>query len=52
MKGSEFRVVYSLASNMNIMGRLYLVDAVDLLNAGDQAKEDGNRARIDFNFGF
>ena len=52
MKGSEFRVAYSLAPNMNITGRLFVVDAIDLLNEGDAAKEDGNRARIDFNIKF
>jgi hypothetical protein len=52
MKGSEFRAAYSLADNINITGRLFIVDAIDLLNEGDVAKEDGNRARIDLNIKF
>jgi hypothetical protein len=52
MKGSEFRAVYTVADNMNIVGRLFLVDAIELLNAGDLSKEDGKRARIDFNIKF
>jgi len=52
MKGSEFRVVYTLSSNMNINLRVYIVDAIDLLNPGDTTKEDGNRARIDYNVKF
>ena len=52
MKGSEFRVAYGLADNMNVVGRLFFVDAIDLLNAGDATKEDGKRARIDFNLKF
>jgi len=52
LKGSEFRLAYGVADNMNIVVRLYLVDAIDLLNATDTAKEDGNRARIDFNLSF
>lgn len=52
MKGSELRAVYSLAENMDLTGRVFLVEAVDLLNEGDATKEDGNRARIDFNIKF
>ena len=51
-EGSEFRIIYTLAADMNIVGRLYIVDAIDLLDPGDLAKEDGNRARVDFNFKF
>lgn len=52
MKGSEFRLAYGFSESMNIVGRLYLVNAINLLSAGDIAKEDGKRARIDFNFKF
>lgn len=52
VKGSELRAIYTLAPNMNLTTRVYIVDAIDLLNAGDVAKEDGNRARIDFNIKF
>jgi hypothetical protein len=52
MKGSEFRVVYTLRSNMNIFARLFLVDAIDLLEPGDTTRETGNRFRIDWNISF
>lgn len=52
MKGSEFRLAYGLADYMDLVARLYLVDAIDFLNADDVAKEDGKRARIDLNIRF
>lgn len=45
MKGHEFRGTYALMNNMNLVARLYLVDAV-------KGKEDGNRFRLDFNYKF
>lgn len=52
LKGSEFRVLYTIRSNMNIFARLFLVDAVALLEPGDTTKETGNRFRIDWNVAF
>ena len=52
LKGSEFRVVYTIRPNMNIFTRLFFVDAVDLLEPGDTTTETGNRLRIDWNVSF
>jgi len=52
LQGNEFRVLYTIRSNMNIFARLFLVDAVDLLERGDTTKETGNRFRIDWNVAF
>lgn len=52
LKGSEVRAVYSFSPTMNIFARLFFVDAIDLLQASDTTKEDGNRLRIDFNISF
>lgn len=52
LKGSEFRVRYTIRPNMNVFARLFLVDAIDLLEPGDTTKETGNRLRIDFNVSF
>ena len=51
-KGSEFRLAYGFTDNMDVVTRLYLVEAIELLNFDDIAKEDGNRLRIDFNISF
>lgn len=51
-KGHEIRVAHGLSESMNIVARLYVVDAVDRRSAGALAKEDGNRFRIDLNFKF
>ena len=40
----EFRA-YALAKNINLVARLYVVDAITTI-------EDGNRFRIDFNYRF
>jgi hypothetical protein len=37
---------------MNIFARLFFVDAIELLEAGDTTKETGNRFRVDFNIAF
>lgn len=52
LKGSEVRAVYSFSPTMNVFARLFFVDAIDLLQAGDTTKETGNRLRIDFNISF
>ena len=52
LKGSEFRVLYTLLPNMNVIARLFFVDAIDLLEPADTTKESGNRLRIDFNISF
>ncbi|MGB5474944.1 MAG: hypothetical protein WBQ78_15895 [Gammaproteobacteria bacterium] len=45
MKGHELRAAYGLGDGMNLMARLYLVEAITSV-------EDGNRFRIDFNYSF
>lgn len=52
MKGSEFRGAYAIRKNMNVVARLYIVEAIDKTNPGDARKEDGNRFRLDFNYKF
>jgi len=52
MRGSEFRFAVGLSKKADMVARLYLVDAPELLRVGDTTKETGNRARIDFNFRF
>jgi hypothetical protein len=52
LKGSEFRVIYTIRPGMNIFARLFFVDAIDLLEPGDTAKETGNRFRVDWNVAF
>ena len=52
MKGSEFRVLYTIGPRQNIFARLFFVDAVDLLQPGDIAREDGKRFRIEYNIAF
>jgi len=52
MKGSEFRVQYTIRPNFNIFARLFFVDAIDILEPGDANLETGNRLRIDANFSF
>ena len=45
LRCQELRVGYAILKNVNLVARVYIADAV----AND---EDGNRARIDFNFKF
>jgi hypothetical protein len=52
MKGSEFRAMYKPRPNMNILARLFFVDAINLLEPGDTTKETGNRFRIEWNVTF
>jgi len=52
LKGSEFRAVYTIRSNLNLVTRLFLVDAIDLLEPDDTSKEDGKRWRLDLNWTF
>jgi hypothetical protein len=52
LKGSELRAIYSFSPTMNIFARLFFVDAISLLEAGDTTLETGNRLRIDFNISF
>lgn len=52
LKGSEFRAIYSFSPTMNIFARLFIVDAIDLLAAGDTTKETGNRFRVELNIAF
>lgn len=52
MTGSEFRVLYTIGPRQNIFARLFFVDAVDLLQPGDTALEDGKRFRLEYNIAF
>ena len=52
IEGPEFRAVYGLADKMNLVARLYIVDAIDRRSATATRKEDGNRFRLDFNYKF
>jgi hypothetical protein len=49
MKGSEFRVLFTITPNQNIFARWFFVDAIHLLQPGDVALEDGKRFRIEYN---
>jgi hypothetical protein len=44
-KGHEFRLAYAVSKNINLMARLYLVDAITTV-------QDGNRVRLDLNWKF
>ncbi|WP_158305331.1 putative porin [Opitutus terrae] len=43
IKGHEFRVAYALTKNLNLMARLFLVDAITTV-------QDGKRFRLDLNW--
>ncbi|MCP4654253.1 MAG: hypothetical protein GY856_02420 [bacterium] len=45
LQGHELRFAYALAKNMNLVARLYLVEAITSV-------QDGNRFRLDFNYRF
>jgi hypothetical protein len=44
-KGHEFRLAYAVSKNINVMGRLFLVDAIT-------TPQDGYRFRLDLNWRF
>jgi hypothetical protein len=44
-EGHEFRVAYAVSKNINLMARLYLVEAIT-------TQQDGNRFRVDLNWKF
>jgi len=50
--GHEFRFVYGLMDKMNLVARLYIVEANALRSVSATAKEDGNRLRVDVNYRF
>ncbi len=52
MKGSELRFLYTIRPKQNIFARLFFVDAIDLLEPGDIALEDGKRFRVEYNLSF
>ena len=52
MKGSEVRALYTISPKQNVFARLFFVDAIDLLEPGDTALEDGKRFRIEYNVSF
>lgn len=51
-EGFELRFGYAIAKDMNILARLYVVDAIDLRSATATHREDGKRFRLDFNWKF
>lgn len=52
LKGSELRFRYTLGPRHNVVARLFLVEAIDLLWPRDTALEDGKRFRVDLNASF
>jgi hypothetical protein len=44
-EGHEFRAAYALSSNINLVGRLFFVEAIT-------TEQDGNRFRLDLNWRF
>ncbi len=52
MKGSEFRFLWTITHGQNVFARLFFVDAIDLLEPGDTALEDGKRFRLEYNIAF
>lgn len=44
-EGHEFRLAYALGKNVNLLARLYVVDAITSI-------QDGNRFRLDLNYRF
>ena len=51
-EGQEIRIVIGLGGNMNLVARLYLVDAIKPRSSEAIQKEDGKRFRLDFNYKF
>ena len=52
LKGIELRVLLSIAPDESIFVRLFVADAIDLLQPGDVALEDGKRFRMEYNISF
>lgn len=51
-KGSEFRLAYAFSPTLNLVSRLYIVDAIEYRGVNSLTKEDGNRFRVDLNIKF
>jgi len=51
-EGHELRFAYAFGPSWNVMLRLYQVKGIELESALATAKEDGKRARLDFNISF
>jgi hypothetical protein len=51
-EGHEFRLAYAFGPSWNVMLRVYLVEGIELESATAVSREDGKRARLDFNIGF
>ena len=51
-EGVELRLARALRDDLNVVARLYIVEALELESAGSVSKEDGNRARLDLNWKF
>ena len=52
LRGHELRAVYTFRPGMNLFARLFFVDAINLLQPGDTALEDGKRFRVEYNISF
>ncbi|MBT8286991.1 MAG: putative porin, partial [Bacteroidia bacterium] len=50
--GHEFRLVYTIAKNFNVVTRFYTLEALERRRPGDDQLESGNRLRVDFNISF
>ena len=46
------RGAYAISDRMNLVARLYIVDAIERRSPTATSKEDGNRFRLDLNFKF
>lgn len=51
-KGSEMRLSYAFSKKINLVSRLYIVDAIDYRSVNALSKEDANRFRMDLNWKF
>jgi len=51
-QGHELRAVYALGTRVNVMARMYRVEAIKEQAADSLAMEDGKRWRVDLNFTF
>lgn len=51
-EGHELRLGYAFGPSWNVVLRVYMVDGIEPESAAAVSKEDGKRARLDFNIAF
>lgn len=51
-EGHELRLAYAFGPSWNVMLRLYQVKGIEIESPTAVSREDGNRARLDFNIAF